>query len=224
MVTLLWAVKGGSGTTVVSSLLALESPRPSLIVDLDGDVPAVLGLPEPDRPGAVDWLLADGPSSQLVDLVVDVDDSTALLPRGTRSLPALAVGDERWRLLVDWAQTWERRHDGEVVIDAGTRDIDPTLVAAVPVRWLVTRACYLSLRRASGLAVRPSGVVLVAEAGRSLRRRDVQRSLAAPIVAVVDVDPAVARCVDSGLLTSRAPRGLRRTLQRAHRDVLEPAA
>ena len=224
MVTLLWAVKGGSGTTVVSSLLALESSRPSLIIDLDGDVPAVLGMPEPDRPGAVDWLLTDGPTSQLVDLVVDVDDETALLPHGTRPLPATVVQVERWTFLVDWAQTWERRHDGTVVIDAGTRDIDPALAAAVDVRWMVTRACYLSLRRASALAARPSGVILVAEVGRSLRRRDVQRSLAAPIVAVVDIDPAVARCVDSGLLTSRAPRGLRRTLQRAHRDVVGPAA
>lgn len=88
MVTLLWSAKGGSGTTVVSSLLALASSCPSLIIDLDGDVPAVLGLPEPERPGVVDWLFTDGPSSQLVDLVVDVDDNTALLPRGTMRLAA----------------------------------------------------------------------------------------------------------------------------------------
>jgi CO dehydrogenase nickel-insertion accessory protein CooC1 len=46
-----WSVKGGSGTTVVASTLALvhaaQSSRGALIVDLAGDVPAVLGLAEP---------------------------------------------------------------------------------------------------------------------------------------------------------------------------------
>ena len=223
MVTLLWSAKGGSGTTVVASLLAFESSCPSLIIDLDGDVPAVLGMPEPERPGAVDWLVADGATSQLIDLVVDVDDNTALLPRGRRPMPPLACSPQRWELLVGWARTWEQRHDGIVVIDAGTGAPDAALAAATDVRWLVTRACYLSLRGAAASEVRPTGVVLMAEAGRALRRRDVQRSLAAPVLAVIDVDPAVARSVDSGLLVSRAPRSIRRTLQRAHRDAVDPA-
>ena len=169
MVTLLWSAKGGSGTTVVASLVALESSCPSLIIDLDGDVPAVLGMPEPERPGVVDWLFADGGPSQLVDLVVDVNDDTALLPRGSRSLSSTTWSARRWELLVGWARTWQERHDGVVVIDAGTGALDPPIAAGIDVRWLVTRACYLSLRSAAAGAVRPSGVVLVAEAGRSLR-------------------------------------------------------
>ena len=54
-----WSVKGGSGTTVVASTLALmraaESQRGALLVDLAGDVPAVLGLAEPSGPGISDW-------------------------------------------------------------------------------------------------------------------------------------------------------------------------
>src|SRR4051794_33057920 len=57
-----WSVKGGSGTTVVASslalLLATRSPAGSVLVDLAGDVPAVLGIPEPDGPGVSDWLAA----------------------------------------------------------------------------------------------------------------------------------------------------------------------
>ena len=37
MVTICWAAKGGSGTTVVTAALALSSASPTLLVDLDGD-------------------------------------------------------------------------------------------------------------------------------------------------------------------------------------------
>ena len=43
MYTLCWSVKGGSGTTVVSSALAVVSARANenaVLVDLRGDVPA----------------------------------------------------------------------------------------------------------------------------------------------------------------------------------------
>ena len=80
MVTLCWAAKGGSGTTVVTTTLALESTRPALLVDLAGDIPAVLGMAEPDRPGIADWLDSDGAPTQLDDLLVDIDDLTVLLP------------------------------------------------------------------------------------------------------------------------------------------------
>ena len=59
MYTLCWSVKGGSGTTVVSSALAVVSARANenaVLVDLKGDVPAALGIQEPSGPGVVDWL------------------------------------------------------------------------------------------------------------------------------------------------------------------------
>ena len=68
-----------------------------------------------------------------------------------------------------------------------------------------------------GLApLRPTGVVLVDEPSRSLTRADVEAALGVPVVAVVQVDPAVARAVDAGLLASRLPR----TLARELRDVV----
>ncbi len=70
---------------------------------------------------------------------------------------------------------------------------------------LVTRACYLALRRAADPPLRPSGVVLVTEPGRALDRTDVEQVVGAPVRAEVAFDPAVARAVDAGLLASRLP-------------------
>ena len=219
MVTLGWAAKCGAGTTVVTATLALESTRPALLVDLAGDIPAVLGMSEPDRPGVVDWLGAAGAATQLDDLVIDIDDTTALLAhRGRRRTPTTATADTedgRWRELAAWFDAWTLASGGDVWIDAGTGAPPAALAACVEHRWLVTRPCYLSLRRAANNAVRPTGVVLVDEPGRALRARDVERSTAAPVVTRSLVDPRVARAVDAGLLASRPPRTIRRDLRRA---------
>lgn len=230
MVTLCWATKGGTGTTVITATLALESERPALLVDLDGELPIVLGMDEPTRPGVYDWLLARGNRDQLADLVDDIDDATWLLP--FRGPPAVHVTDtstyavteqaappqpqpERWQHLAEWLYDWERTFGGDVWIDAGTGQPPAAFAEAIDQRWLITRACYLSLHRASTSPVRPTGVVLIDEPGRSLTRRDVERSNAAPIVAAVAYDPQVARSVDAGLLTCRPPTALRRSLRRA---------
>ena len=73
---------------------------------------------------------------------------------------------------------------------------------------LVTRSCYVALRRVRLAPVRPSGVVLVTEPGRVLSRDDVAAAAEAPVVAEVPLDPQVARLVDSGLLAGRLPRSL----------------
>jgi hypothetical protein len=62
--------------------------------------------------------------------------------------------------------------------------------------------------------VRPTGVVLVDEPGRSLGQRDIEHALGVPVEAVVSLDPAVARAVDAGLLASRVPRMVTRALRR----------
>ena len=82
-VTVCWAAKGGSGTTVVTATLALSCPTDSLLVDLDGELPAVLGLSEPAGQGVADWLASDAPPGALDDLAVDVDRTTRLIPRGS---------------------------------------------------------------------------------------------------------------------------------------------
>ena len=59
------------------------------------------------------------------------------------------------------------------------------------------------------------GVVLVDEPGHALRRRDIESSVRAPIVATVDWDVRVNRSVDAGLLIGgRLPRSIHRALAR----------
>ena len=67
--------------------------------------------------------------------------------------------------------------------------------------------CYVALRELVG-ADTPllGGLVLCAEAGRSLDRRDVEDIAGLPILATVDVTPAVARTLDAGLAATRLAR------------------
>lgn len=216
MVVCCWSAKGGSGTTVVAVSLALVlAQRPEadvLLVDLAGDAPAALGLAEPAGPGVFGWTEAgvDVPADALARLEVPVRPQLALLPSGAR----VPIPAERARLLAALL----RADDRTVVVDCGT--IGPgsdvvALVAEADVSLLVTRACYLSLRRAVAAPVRPSGVVLVNEPGRALDRGDVESVLGVPVSAEIAVETTVARAVDAGLLASRLPRSLQRGLRDA---------
>ena len=210
-----WALKGGVGTTVVTAALGLTLNRVGhdvLLVDLAGDLPAALGLPEPDGPGLTDWLSAgpDVPADGLGRIELAVAPGLALLPRGRGALAPtdrvealVAAFDTRRSVLVDCGVLGRGEPDGTVVAARSTHSL------------LVTRACYLALRRAADPPLRPSGVVLVTEPGRALDRTDVEQVVGAPVRAEVAVDPAVARAVDAGLLASRLPRGLERSLRRA---------
>jgi len=210
-----WALKGGQGTTVVTAALGLTLARSGhdvLLVDLAGDLPAALGLPEPDGPGLADWLAAgdDVPADGLGRIERPVGPGLALLPRGGGSMgpsdrveALLAALDDARLAVVDCG-----------VVGPGE---DPAAVAAARANRsiLVTRPCYLALRRASSPPLRPSEVILVTEPGRALDRTDVEAVVGAPVRAEIPLDPAVARAVDAGLLASRLPRGLERSLRRA---------
>ena len=113
MVTLCWAAKGGSGTTVVTAALALGFGRHSLLVDLDGELPAVLGMPDSDRPGIDDWLRSDAHVDQLDELVVDADATTSLLPfRRSDGAPARnPIDDTTMERVRPLAATATRRRD-----------------------------------------------------------------------------------------------------------------
>lgn len=214
MLVACWSSKGGSGTTVVAASLALllarRSPTGAVLVDLAGDAPAALGLPEPAGPGLAGWFAAgpEAPVDSLARLEEQVAPGLSLLARGHGELhpdradvlTALLAGDVR-----------------PTVVDCGADPAGAALcVAAGATRSiLVTRACFLSLRRALNAPLRPSEVVLLSEPGRSLTRTDVEACLGAPVVADVAVDPVVARAVDAGLLASRLPRALARELGRA---------
>jgi Mrp family chromosome partitioning ATPase len=208
-----WSVKGGAGCSVVAASVALTWSRAGhdvLVVDLAGDLPAVLGLPEPSGAGLTDWLGAgpEVPADGLARLEIEAAPRLALVPRGAADL-----GDgERLAVLAGVLATSAR----PVVVDAGMVTEGSTslpLVAEARHALLVTRPCFLALRRLAASSVRPTGVVLVDEPGRALGRSDVEEVAGAPVVADVMVDPAVARAVDAGLLSSRLPRSLERSLK-----------
>lgn len=209
-----WSSKGGSGTTVVAASLALLLARRSevgaLLVDLAGDAPAVLGLPESSGPGVSAWLAAgpDVPLDALRRLEEPVAPGLALLPRGRDPL-RVDRADVLASLLTADARC--------VVADCGTAPdgVARTIASGATRSVLVTRPCFLSLRRSLVAPIRPSEVVLLTEPGRSLSRHDVEQCVGAPVVAEVAVDPGVARAVDAGLLAARLPRGLARDLGRA---------
>jgi hypothetical protein len=206
-VTVCWAVKGGSGATLIAATLALCCRTDSLLVDLDGELPALLGVPEPDGQGVGDWLASDAPPAALDRLTIEVARTTRLIPRGTAVIDGQG---RRWRDLLGWLAT-----QGSVVIDAGTGPPPDALQGDGVRSLLVTRNCYLALRRASAAGCRPDCVVLVTEPGRQLRKRDVEHACGAPVVASVSLDPAISRMVDSGLLAARLPRTFARELRGA---------
>ena len=203
-----WAAKGGSGTTVVACALALASARTqaSMLVDLSGDCATALGMDEPSGPGIVDWLASPtaGPAD-LARLAVTVRDEVRLIPRGDGDPP-----DDQWPRLATALAGLEN-----VIIDAGTGHPPQALHDAAEQSLLVTRPCFIAIRRAQHLHIRPTGIVLVDEPGRSLTSRDVENALGVAVAAEVRLDPAVARAVDAGLLIARLPKSLIISLRRA---------
>jgi hypothetical protein len=209
-----WSVKGGSGTTVVASALALvlarSSPTGSLVADLAGDVPAALGVADPGDPGLTGWTAAgaDVPADGLARLELDVGAGVSLLPRGKGSLGPV----ERLEALAGLLAADPR----PVVVDCGVlRPRAPGVpVAAIATQsLLVVRPCYLALRRVVTAPIRPSGLVLVTEPGRALSRSDVEHIVGAPVRVEITLDPGVARVVDAGMLAARMPRSLERALR-----------
>lgn len=206
-----WSVKGGVGTTVASVGMAVGAARaipPVLLVDLAGDVPGCLGVAEPPGPGVAEWLTAgsDAPPDSLVRLEQALGPGLGLLHRGRGPMPP-----GRAALLVQVLASTGRT----VVVDCGRVDASPVaqrFAAEADRSVLVTRLCVLALRRAGTAPVRPSGVVVVRDAGRSLSLVDVEETVGAPVLAEVAVDPSVARAVDAGLARGRIPRGLAEVL------------
>lgn len=187
--------------------MALCSPRESLLVDLCGDQPAILGQPD-GALGISDWLVAgeDAAPDALQRLERAVSPTVNLLCVGTESQPPM----ERADLLVSLLANDPRN----VIIDAGTQDapLAATICAAAEQCSLVLRPCYLALRRAKQHQGRSTGVILLQEPGRSLRSLDVSEVLDLALVAEIQWDPAVARAVDAGLLSARVPRSLAKVM------------
>ena len=207
MLTVCWAAKGGSGTTVVSCALALLSAAAhgsSWLIDLAGDVPAALGLVEPAGPGVHDWIgSATAGLPAFEALGVPAAEGMVLIPKGAAS-PHANADSARWAELGQYLAACPNR----VVVDAGSWLPPPQFLAAAQHQLLVIRPCYLALRKAVEQNRSTTGVILITGGDRVLIRRDVQSVLKTEVVAEIALDPEIARRVDSGLLHSRIPPAL----------------
>ena len=197
-----WSLKGGSGTTVVSAALALTLAQRNTatvrIVDLAGDIPSALGIAEPSGEGVTNWLQQQRFAIQ--SLQIPVTARVSLIPRGDGQLMHHDLTTEHCNTLATELDTSNEL----TVVDAGSGHI-PQLVNNATTSLLVIRPCYLALRKAAHLAVKPHGIVLINEPGRSLGKRDVESVVGAPVLVELPLDPTIARCVDAGLLASRIP-------------------
>ncbi|WP_419923974.1 hypothetical protein [Candidatus Poriferisocius sp.] len=217
MLISMWSLKGGQGTSVTAALAALRASHdrgvPVRLVDLGRDQPAIFGTSEVGDAGLARWTQSDLGAEALDRALVELSPNLSLLPRGSLQLSPRRAGE-----LVEWLKA-----DGTTtVVDAGTLDRDHAesfadsvhhkIIAESDQSILVTRACYLALRRTVSPPVRPTGVVLVAEAGRALTRSDCERAIGAPVVATVAIDPDTARAVDAGMLRTRVPNQALRSL------------
>ena len=196
-----WTVKGGSGSTVFASALALTLAKQhgrACIVDFGGDVPSVLGMAEPTNRGVRDWLASTNRDPHdYAGLQLRATAELCVIPAGN----AVAFSEDALRDLIDAAEP-------NTVLDFGTLQPPESIREAVRADWLVIRPCYLALRRAARLRVRPKGVVVVRENGRSLTPPDIESVVGAPVVGEISVSDGVARSVDAGLLATRLPKQL----------------
>lgn len=214
MCTAVWSVKGGAGSSVVAVALAsmwsATSPFGSLLVDCDGDIPAMVGSVEPNGPGITEWLHAesDVPIAALDRLQLSLAEQVSLLPKGKRSLKKSERSGEFLQYL--------QQQSASVVIDLGVVDHNSEfaleVLAMASRSVLVLRSCFVTLRRALALDLSPTDIVLIEEPQRALCRGDVEDVLGQKLSTVVPFDPAIARCVDAGLLLAKLPEQLRKTV------------
>jgi hypothetical protein len=210
-----WSPKGGSGTSVTAASCAVHAARrvgPTRLVDVRGDLPAVLGLGADPETGVADWLAAGptAPTDALDRLAVDVVPDLSLVPYGrTPSVLAPEVAAEAGASLA------VALRDGPLtIVDAGVPEtaVARALVEVADASLVVVRECYLALRRAaaSSLTARACGLVVIQEPGRSLGPADVAQVLGRPVTARIPLRVATARAVDAGVLPTRLPDAMAR--------------
>lgn len=209
MFVILSSVKGGVGTSVTSAALALllsrDSTRPTYLVDIGGgDQPDILGLPA-IADGITPWLTS--PDRRLTDLAVDVTDALHLVPSGDGRLPSGTSWMTPLALALD-----DLRHRANIVIDAGLLDTTTHLDPMADRRLMVMRPCYVGLRHVVSAVNHWDGLVLVRPPDRVLTTRDVTSVCDMQLAAEIPMTPDVSRAVDAGVLRSRLPSTLVRSL------------
>jgi hypothetical protein len=208
MLVACWSAKGGVGVSVVAAgVVAAEEERgaASLLVDLCGDQPRLHGRGDLGGAGVAGWLRAgpDVPDDALERLEAPLSMHRSLLVRGTGALEArravafaeavAAVASAGRRVIVDVGTAVDGAV-GRAVVEAADRSV------------LVLRACPLAMPDDEGLVAAPDAVVVVRDRRRALGWREIGERVGAPVVAELDVDPAVGASVDAGLLARPLPR------------------
>ena len=197
--TVCWSAKGGSGTTVVAAALALGSAIDSLLIDLDGELPAALGVPEPSGQGLSDWFASDAPERvgprprrrRSADARRLVARGPSAIPRESPRWPALRVVPRHHAA---------RRRRRRRLRRAARRRCSTSGSAACSSPGRATSRC-----RAPAGCRGPTASCSSPSRAQPDRRR-CRRAVGAPVVARIAVDPAIARAVDAGLLAARLPR------------------
>jgi MinD-like ATPase involved in chromosome partitioning or flagellar assembly len=78
------ATKGGQGVTTITAALGVlhaQAGLRTLLIDTGGDLPAILGKPEPLSVGLSDYLI--DPNFTLDDITVTVGENLDVVTRGT---------------------------------------------------------------------------------------------------------------------------------------------
>jgi hypothetical protein len=181
MIIALSSPKHGTGVTTTAAMaaLTLATTGPTVLIDIAGDQHAALGLSDPQGHQAV-----------------AVIDHLRLIDASDLSF------DEQARIVTDAAGSGDH-----VVIDADDADhpIHDLLPGDTRRVW-VLRPCYLALRRAMACTRRPDSIIVVREPQRAFTVGDIEAALGITVEATIDLDPAIARMVDAGLLAARVPR------------------
>lgn len=212
MLTTCWSAKGGSGATTVAvclAVLARLSGAAPLLIDLAGDAAAVLGCADPSGPDLGDWLSSPsdvGPQA-LQRLLTPLDGIDLL---ACSDAPAHTTPHR-----VDALATWARTSGRPVFVDAGrgASPVAQALIDGADRSLLVTRQCYLAVRRAIASPRAATGVVVMHERHRTLTLRDIEVALDLPVVATLNITAEMAGVLDSGTVQHRMPTYVRRALR-----------
>lgn len=176
-----YTAKAGQGATTATALAALNGHGERLVIDAsrEHDMPRAFGVNEPLEWSATPgWRIEVGPQLGLI--------------RNCAAVETLMFMYDADTAYVDHGQL------DRPISDTGWHDSRH--------RWLlVTTADYLALARHRGQRP-PDGIVLIWEAGRALGTDDVEGAIGAPIVATINRDLSIARCLDAGLLATRTPK------------------
>ncbi len=226
MLLAFWSPKGGSGTSVVAAAAALVAAQklPTRLIDLGGDQPAIFGLVAQPEHGVSDWLSAgpDVPANALHRFTVDIAPNLSLLPYGQEN-SMLAPPRAEAKAGAALAQAF-RDDDRLHVVDAGLANAPAAgaIVEIADASVLVTRGCYLSLRRAAHhpLLERTFGLVLITESARTLHEKQISHALGKPVLADIAATIDIARIIDAGVFVKRFPRDLSVPLEKCWREVM----